>query len=184
MFLVSDDDDDGFQQVKDKRSRKQKNLAQKILRGTKSILLILMQHSSTSSDLLELFSDSTLKESEPQTTASADKTDEAEPVNLDDDEEEKIRLDNVDSLMIPLRNTSRNDREKQEASINYEQIETIRKLLNTRNSVWTDEKVKNISDFRNLNKGERQQLYRYWLKRNLEILRSTSESFSVTQNDR
>ncbi len=92
------------------------------------------------------------------------------PMNLEEDEEELRRLENIDNSYIPF--TIPNQTNEKEKSIDTEQLEYMQRLLNNRTSLLSDDMVKNFTDLwsKAIDKEQRQALYRYWLGKYVQLL--------------
>jgi hypothetical protein len=91
-------------------------------------------------------------------------------MNLEEDEEELRRLENIDNSYIPF--TIPNQTNEKEKSIDTEQLEYMQRLLNNRTSLLSDDMVKNFTDLwsKAIDKEQRQALYRYWLGKYVQLL--------------
>jgi hypothetical protein len=121
-----------------------------------------------------------MNESILPTTNDTNPNDENQ-VNLDEDEEELRRLDNIDNLYIPF-TTNNQSNEKDKQQINKEQLEYMQRLLNNRTALLSDDQVKSFKDLwlNSIDKEQRQALYRYWLWKYIQYLtgnRRLTESF-------
>lgn len=88
------------------------------------------------------------------------------PINLEEDEEESRRLENIDNSFIPFLNTNQINPKKLE-KIDLKQLEYMRYVLSNRSALPSDDEVKNIQDLwsTSIKKEQRQALYRYWLSK-------------------
>jgi hypothetical protein len=92
-------------------------------------------------------------------------------VNLEEDEEEMRRLDNIDNSFIPFSMSNQID-EKRYQQIDTQQLEYMERLLNNRTAILSDDVVLSFKDLwaKSINKEQRQDLYRYWLSKYVQIL--------------
>ncbi|CAF4522009.1 unnamed protein product [Rotaria sp. Silwood2] len=102
------------------------------------------------------------------------------PVNLQEDEEELRRLENIDNVLIPFTIPNQTN-EKEYQQINIEQLEYMQHLLNNRTAFLSDDEVKNLKELwsTSINKDQRQALYRYWLWKYVQLL--TDEWFHLNE---
>ncbi len=110
-----------------------------------------------------------LNDSIPTTTNENNINDE-NLINLEEDEEESRRLENLDNSYIPF--TMPNQTNEKNKSVNIEQLEYMQRLLNNRRTFLSDDIVKNIKDLwsKTIDKDQRQDLYRYWLGKYVQLL--------------
>ncbi len=104
------------------------------------------------------------------TTSNEVNTNDENPINLEEDEEESRRLENLDNSYIPF--TIPNQTNERNKTVNIEQLEYIQRLLNNKIGILSDDMVKNIKDLwsKSINKEQRQGLYRYWLGKYIQYL--------------
>jgi hypothetical protein len=92
------------------------------------------------------------------------------PINLEEDEEELRRLENLDNSYIPF--TVPNQTNERNKTVNIEQLGYIQRLLNNKTTILSDDIIQNIKDLwsNSINKEQRQSLYRYWLGKYIQHL--------------
>ena len=87
-------------------------------------------------------------------------------MNLDEDEDELRRLENIDKayMHIPFTDSNLNN-EKQKQQLNIKLLESMRCLLNNKTALLSDNVANSFKDLwsPSMNKDQRQALYRYWL---------------------
>ncbi|CAF3707173.1 unnamed protein product [Rotaria sordida] len=150
------DGDDAFQEQRRKNKNKNKNKAKSVLE--------------------KILNDPILTTTTSNNTNIVDEN----PVNLEDDEEELRRLENVDNTYIPFTMPNQtNDKEYQK--INIGQLEYMQHLLNNRTAFLSDNEIKNFKDLwsTSIDKEQRQALYRYWLRKYVQLL--TDEWFHLNE---
>jgi len=91
-------------------------------------------------------------------------------INLEEDEEELRRLENIDNSFIPF--TISNQTNEKYKQVDTEQLEYMQRLLNNKTALLSDDIVKNFKDLwsKSIDKEQRQALYRYWLSKYVQLL--------------
>ncbi|CAM4789800.1 unnamed protein product [Rotaria magnacalcarata] len=147
---IKNEDDDGqgeFQEQRKRKKNKNKDKAAALLK--------------------EVLNDPILTTKPANNTTTSDEN----PVNLDENEEEMRRLENVDNSFIPFSMSNQTD-EKQYQQIDTQQLEYMERLLNNRTVILSDDVVLSFKDLwaKSINKEQRQDLYRYWLLKYVQLL--------------
>ncbi|CAF2813215.1 unnamed protein product [Rotaria sp. Silwood2] len=153
--MIKDDGDGEFQEQRKKKKKKNKDRAKAVLQ--------------------EILNDPILT-----TTSNNTNNVDENPVNLQEDEEELRRLENIDNVLIPFTIPNQTN-EKEYQQINIEQLEYMQHLLNNRTAFLSDDEVKNLKELwsTSINKDQRQALYRYWLWKYVQLL--TDEWFHLNE---
>ena len=104
------------------------------------------------------------------TTTNEANTNEENPTNLEEDEEEQRRLENLDNSYIPF--TGANQMNDKKKPVNVEQLEHIRRIWSNRTAILSDDLAGDIKDVwsNSIKKEQRQGLYRYWVGKYVQKL--------------
>ncbi len=104
-------------------------------------------------------------------TSNDTNTKDDNQVNLEEDEEELRRLENIENSYIPFTMSNQNN-EKEKEEINIEQLEYMQRLLNNKTTLLSDDIANNFKDLwsKSIDKEQRQALYRYWLGKYVQLL--------------
>jgi hypothetical protein len=111
------------------------------------------------------------------TTSNEPNTNDENPINLEEDEEEARRLENIDNLYIPF--TIQNQNNEKDKSVNTEQLEYMQRLLNNKAALLSDDVVQTFTDLwsTSIDKEQRQTLYRYWLSKYVQVLTGLIDNY-------
>jgi hypothetical protein len=111
-------------------------------------------------------------------TSNDTNTKDDNQVNLEDDEEELRRLENIENSYIPFTISNQNN-EKEKEEINIEQLKYMQRLLNNKTTFLSDDVAKNFKDLwsKSIDKEQRQALYRYWLWKYVQLLIGITHDF-------
>lgn len=146
LFLRLIDDGEGeFQQQRRKHKKKMKDMATEVLK--------------------EILNDPI-----SSTTRQQSMTNDENTANLEEDEEEARRLENVDNSFMPF--NMPNPSNEKTKHVDIEQLEDMQKLLYNRSVFLSDDTVEKIKDLwsSSVDKEQRQALYRYWLGKYVQLL--------------
>lgn len=110
------------------------------------------------------------------TTNQLNNNNEDNLANLEEDDEEIRRLENMENYIPFTMPNQTNEKYKQ---VDTEQLEYMQRLLNNRTALLSDDLVKNIKDLwsDSIDRDQRQNLYRYWLWKYVQVLIGLKDLF-------
>ena len=162
LFHLIDDGDGEFQQQRRKHRKKMKDKATEVLKGKLKRLYL---------SKICIFS---LKEilNDPISSATRQQpvTNDENAVNLEEDEEETRRLENVDNSYMPF--NMPNPSNEKTKHIDIEQLEYMQRSLYNKAAFLSDDAVDKVNDLwsNSVDREQRQALYRYWLGKYVQLL--------------